>query len=71
MRSIISTEGTGCLPAADSAESSRASAPLITALETSETSARVGRGCVTIDSSIWVATITGLLWRRARSMSCR
>ena len=36
-------------------------ATLKTAVETSDTSARVGRGLVVIDSSICVATITGLL----------
>ena len=41
-------------------ESITASAPSITALATSETSARVGRGFFTIDSSIWVAQITGV-----------
>ena len=41
-------------------ESITASAPSITALATSETSARVGRGFFTIDSSIWVAQMTGV-----------
>ena len=41
-------------------ESITASAPSITALATSETSARVGRGFFTMDSSIWVAQITGV-----------
>ena len=34
-------------------------------MATSETSARVGTGSTIIDSSIWVATITGLPKRRA------
>ena len=34
-------------------------------MATSEASARVGRGAEIIDSSIWVATITGLAQRRA------
>ena len=33
-----------------------------TALAMSETSARVGRGLVYIDSTIWVATIRNLPW---------
>jgi hypothetical protein len=36
-----------------------ASAPSSTALATSDASARVGRGALIIDSSIWVATMTG------------
>ena len=48
-----------------SAESMIASAPSKMAVATSLTSARVGRECVTIDSSIWVATITGTLASRA------
>ncbi len=51
-----------------SAESMIASAPSKIAVETSETSARVGRRCVTIDSSIWVATITGSFAPRACRM---
>ena len=45
-----------------------ASAPSKIALATSETSARVGRRCVTIDSSICVATITGTFHARACRM---
>jgi hypothetical protein len=41
------------------ADSITASAPSKTALATSETSARVGRRSVIIESSIWVATMTG------------
>ena len=48
------------MPEADSAESMTASAPSNTAIDTSDTSARVGTGDVIIDSSIWVATTTGL-----------
>ena len=51
-----------------SADSMTASAPSKIAVATSETSARVGRRCVTIDSSIWVATITGTLAPRACRM---
>ena len=50
-----------------SAESITASVPSRSALATSETSARVGRGLWIIDSSIWVAVITG----RARSWASR
>ena len=42
-----------------------ASAPSKMAVATSLTSARVGREWVTMDSSIWVATITGTLASRA------
>ena len=47
-----------------------ASAPSKTAVATSETSARVGVGAVIIDSSIWVATTTGLPARRAARVIC-
>ena len=46
-----------------------ASAPSKIAVATSLTSARVGREWVTIDSSIWVATITGTLASRAWRMT--
>ncbi len=65
MRAIISTVSTGKRPVAVSAESMIASAPSKMAVATSLTSARVGRECVTMDSSIWVATITGTLASRA------
>ena len=44
MRAIMATASTGYLPTADSPESITASVPSYTALATSETSARVGRG---------------------------
>src|ERR1700681_1863557 len=47
-----------------------ASAPSKTAVATSETSARVGTGAVIIDSSICVATTTGLPARRAARVIC-
>ena len=47
-----------------------ASVPSRIALATSEASARVGRGAWTIDSSIWVAVITGLPCRPASRMIC-
>ncbi len=47
-----------------------ASAPSNTAVATSETSARVGTGAEIIDSSIWVATTTGLPARRQARISC-
>ncbi len=43
-----------------------ASAPSRIAVHTSEISARVGRTWATIDSSIWVATMTGMFAARAR-----
>ena len=47
-----------------------ASAPSKTAVATSDTSARVGTGAEIIDSSIWVATTTGLPARRQARISC-
>ncbi len=70
MRAIVSTTVMGCSPTLVSPESITASAPSSTALATSEASARVGAGLVIIDSSIWVATMTGLALRRALSMIC-
>ena len=46
-----------------------ASAPSSTALAASEASARVGRAFSIIDSSTWVATMTGLALRRAISIA--
>ena len=73
MRAIVSTVSIGYFPTLVSPESITASAPSRTAFATSEASARVGRGFSIIDSSIWVATITGLALRRALSMTrfCR
>src|SRR5271163_1408881 len=65
MRFIVATASRGNWPEALSAESMIASAPSNTAVATSETSARVGTGVVIIDSSICVATTTGLPTRRA------
>mmetsp|Transcript_34685 Transcript_34685/g.78286 ORF Transcript_34685/g.78286 Transcript_34685/m.78286 type:complete len:248 (+) Transcript_34685:547-1290(+) len=59
-RCCISTLSTGYLPEALSAESITASAPSKTAVATSLASARVGTGCSIMDSSICVATTTGL-----------
>ena len=63
----------GYSPTLVSPDSITASAPSSTALATSEASARVGAGLVIIDSSIWVATMTGLALRRAFSITrfCR
>ena len=58
IRAIVRTASIGCAPEAVSPDSISASVPSSTALATSEASARVGRGCVIIDSSIWVAVIT-------------
>ena len=73
IRAIVSTVSIGYSPTLVSPDSITASAPSSTALATSEASARVGRGLVIIDSSIWVATMTGLALRRAISMTrfCR
>ena len=60
MRSIARTASKGYSPTAVSADSMTASVPSRMALATSDASARVGRGWCTIDSSIWVAVITGL-----------
>ena len=68
MRSIMRTLSAGYRPVAVSAESMRASAPSRVAFATSLASARVGRSELTIDSSIWVATITGFPCRRHRTM---
>src|SRR5918996_1531335 len=65
IRSIRATASTGYSPAAVSADSMRASAPSYTAVATSDASARVGAGLRIMDSSIWVATTTGLPARRA------
>jgi len=70
MRDIASTASRGYWPAAVSAESITASVPSRMALATSEASARVGRGAWTMDSSIWVAVITGLPCRLASRMIC-
>ncbi len=69
MRAITCTVSTGKRPVAVSAESMIASAPSKIAVATSLTSARVGREWVTIDSSIWVATMTGTLASRAWRMT--
>ena len=47
-----------------------ASVPSKMALATSLASARVGRGFSIIDSSIWVAVITGLRQAAARRITC-
>ena len=70
MRFIVATASTGYCPAADSADSITASAPSKIAVATSDTSARVGTGLVIIDSSICVATTTGLPARRAARVIC-
>ena len=57
---IASTTFVGCLPEAVSADSITASVPSMTALATSDTSARVGMVLVIIDSIICVAVITTL-----------
>ena len=73
IRAIVRTVSMGYSPTLVSPESITASAPSRTALATSEASALVGAGLVIIDSSIWVATITGFALRRAFSITrfCR
>ena len=67
---IMLTASRGYLPMAVSAESMTASVPSKMALATSLASARVGRGFSIIDSSIWVAVITGLRQSAARRITC-
>ena len=55
---MASTTFAGCLPAAVSADSITASVPSMTALATSDTSARVGMVLVIMDSIICVAVMT-------------
>ena len=63
---IVMTVSTGYLPTAVSPLSITASAPSRRAFATSLASARVGLGFSVMDSSIWVATMTGLpLWLQA------
>ncbi len=57
---MVLTASTGYLPAAVSPESMMAEVPSKMALATSVISARVGRGCSIMESSIWVAVMTGL-----------
>lgn len=57
---IVRTHSSGYSPLAVSPDNITQSAPSRTAFATSEISARVARGFFTIDSSIWVAQITGL-----------
>ncbi len=64
IRAIVLTVSIGYLPTLVSPESITASAPSSTALATSEASARVGRAFSIIESSIWVATMTGLAFSR-------
>ena len=69
IRAMVLTVSIGYLPTLVSPESMTASAPSSTALAQSEASARVGRGLSIMDSSTWVATMTGLAQRRASSMA--
>ena len=57
---MVCRASTGYLPEAVSPESMTQEVPSNTALATSETSARVGRGLRIMESSIWVAVMTGL-----------
>src|SRR3990172_1020014 len=58
---IMATAPAGYFPTAVSPDNIIASVPSTIALATSEASARVGLGCCIIDSSIWVAVITGIV----------
>src|ERR1022692_1115319 len=69
IRSMVATASTGYWPTPVSADSITASAPSSTALATSETSALVGLGAEIMDSSICVATMTGLALSLARVMA--
>ena len=69
IRAIVLTTSSGWSPTLVSPASINASAPSSTALATSEASARDGRLDVTMLSSIWVATITGLAAARDSSMA--
>ena len=68
MRAMMRTASTGYAPAAVSPDSMRQSVPSYTALATSATSARVGRGARIIESSICVAVMTGVLRSLHRRM---
>ena len=57
---MVCTVSTGYLPTEVSPDSMMALVPSYTALATSETSARVGRGFLAMLSSIWVAVTTRL-----------
>ncbi len=69
MRAIVCTASVGCAPTLVSPDNINASAPSRTAFATSETSARVGLDAPIIVSSIWVATMTGFAFRRARAIA--
>ena len=62
---IVRTVLIGYRPTLVSPDSMTASVPSSTAFATSEVSARVGRELEIIESSIWVATMTGLAFSRA------
>ena len=66
----IATASTGYWPTALSCESITASVPSRIALATSVTSARVGRGERTIESSICVAVIDGRASAPASAITC-
>ena len=65
---MVSTTPAGSRPMAVSSESITASVPSSTALATSVTSARVGMGFCTMDTSICVAVMTGRPARLAALM---
>ena len=59
---MVRTASRGYLPDAVSPESMTQEVPSNTAFATSETSARVGLGFLIMESSIWVAVMTGFPW---------
>ena len=67
---MVSTDSTGRVPAAVSPESITAEEPSKMALATSLTSARVGLGFRSMESSIWVAVITGFPLDTVERMIC-
>src|SRR6478672_8955553 len=62
---MVFTVTIGYLPTEVSPDNISASAPSSTALATSDASALVGRECSIIESSIWVATMTGFAFSLA------
>ena len=64
MRAMVATLRIGYSPTLVSPESITASAPSSTAFATSDASALVGNEFSIIESSIWVATMTGLAFSR-------
>jgi hypothetical protein len=62
LKKLASGDLAGKVPLEVSADNITASVPSSTAFATSEASARVGEGFRVMDSSIWVAVMTGFRW---------